>query len=140
MTNKGFDMWYYVSDDMRHYLQNHGFHFSRKACDYAVDMMRGKDPSTGEKKKIDKWSKEQVDDLLSRFGVEIENKNGYDHVYVANMAKADFMKRSLSDEMHVALYVKDVIDDIDAAEGSVFRSWMACMSAKGISIDWEEMI
>jgi hypothetical protein len=41
----------------------------------------------------------------------------YDSVYVANMCKADFLGSSIVDDVHMALYVKDVIDDPDATDG-----------------------
>ena len=64
----------------------------------------------------------------------------YDHVYVANMCKADFLGSSVVDENHLAKYVKDVIDDDDAYDGIVFNRWYADMCRKGIAIDWENMI
>lgn len=38
------------------------------------------------------------------------------------------------------LYVKDVIDDVDAPDGLVFNRWYADMCYMGIAIDWEEML
>lgn len=64
----------------------------------------------------------------------------YDDVYVANMCKADFYGSSITDEMHLAKYVKDVIDDDDAYDGIVFNMWYADMCYTGIAIDWEDML
>ena len=44
------------------------------------------------------------------------------------------------DERCLALYVRDVIDDVDAPDGLVFNRWYADMSYMGIAIDWEEML
>jgi hypothetical protein len=56
------------------------------------------------------------------------------------MCKADFLGSSIKDERHLALYIKDVIDDVDAEDGLVFNRWYADMSYTGIAIDWEEML
>lgn len=49
--------------------------------------------------------KEKVDALLLGQGVEVKNKIGYDHVYVANMAMADFYKSSIKDEEQLAQFI-----------------------------------
>jgi hypothetical protein len=56
------------------------------------------------------------------------------------MCKADFLGSSIMDERHLALYIKDVIDDIDATDGLIFNRWYADMCYNGIAIDWEEML
>lgn len=54
--------------------------------------------------------------MLAKYGVTLENNVDYDYVYVANMGKADLLKSSITDEQHLALYVKDVVDANDAEE------------------------
>lgn len=56
------------------------------------------------------------------------------------MAKADFLGSSVTDERHLALYIRDVIDDIDAPDGLIFNRWYADMCYMGLPIDWEEML
>lgn len=129
-----------IPAEMRRYLKHHGWHFNKKACDFAVDLMRRKNPSTGKSEKIDPMTKEDVDELLSKYGIKLENNVDYDYVYVANLAKSDLMKSSLSDEQHHALYVKDVIDDFDAGDGEVMRCWDARMTSRGIPVDWEDIL
>lgn len=124
---------------MRKYLQNYGWHFNKKACEFAVSLMKKKD-ANGKPKRIEPWTKEAVDDLLNVYGVTLDNKAGYDHVYVANMCKADNLGSSVADEMHAALYVKDTIDDIDGGDGAVMRCWYAKMVASGEVIDWEDFL
>ena len=45
---------------------------------------------------------------------------------------------SITDEKHLCLYVKDVIDDVDGYDGIVFNRWYADMCRKGVQIDWYE--
>ena len=52
-------------------------------------MMYRKDPN-GRRTKVQTYSKENVDDLLRRYGINLENKFGYDYVFAANMCKADY--------------------------------------------------
>lgn len=124
---------------MRVYLRNNGWHFSKKAVEYAVSMMKKKNPSTGKLEKITPYTKEEIDELLKKYNIKLENAVGFDYVYVANMCKADYLKSSILDEEHLAMYVKDVIDDPDAADGNIMRKWLASMDGAGIPVDWEEM-
>lgn len=64
----------------------------------------------------------------------------YDYVYVAIMCKADYLGSSIKDENHLALYIKNTIDDVDASNETTFRRWLATMIGNGIPIDWDEII
>lgn len=77
---------------MREYLEAYGFHFSKKLYEWAVSKMKVKDEATGKEKKLEPWSKDEVDDMLKANGITIEHDKGYDVAYVANMLKADFYK------------------------------------------------
>lgn len=125
---------------MRAYLQHYGWHFNRKACDYAVSLMRKKNPSTGKMERIEPYTKEQVDELLRKTNVTVEDTRNYDYVFAANMCKADYLKSSVPDEPHLALYIKDVIDDPDAEDGVTMRRWYATMVANGEMVDWSEIL
>ena len=105
------------------YMRNYGPHFNRKLFEFAVSMMT-----------------KEVDNILKLQGVKVERNQLYDAAYVANMCKADFLGSSIADEHHLALYIKDVIDDVDADDGIVFNRWYADMSYSGIAIDWESML
>lgn len=125
---------------MRAYLRNNGWHFNKKACDYATKLMRKKSPATGKPEQIEAWTKDEVEKLLQREGVTLDNNTGHDFVFVANMAKADYFGSSIEDEKHIALYVKDNIDDIDAGDGTIMRRWYASMVAAGIPVEWDEIL
>lgn len=74
------------------------------------------------------------------YGITLYNDQLYDSAYVACMCKADFLGSSITDEKHMALYIKDVIDDEDAYDGIVFNRWYADMCYTGVAIDWEDML
>lgn len=76
--------------------------------------------STGKTRKLEAMKKDEVEELLKKYGIKLEKDAGYDCVYVANMAKADYYKSSIADESHLALFVKDYIDDPDGYEGLPF--------------------
>ena len=78
--------------------------------------------------------------LLKKYGVKLENDKGYDCVYVANMAKNDYFKSSIADDAHLALFIKDYIDDIDAYEGMPFTRFYADCIGSGNVINWEDML
>ena len=72
-----------------------------------------KEDVTGNRSYIKSMDKDSVDELLKRYNVKLENKNGYDYVFAANMAMADYMGSSIEDEKHIALFIKDYVDDKD---------------------------
>ena len=116
---------------MKRYLKYYGQHFNKKLCQFAISKMHhGKTPI----------NKEQVDDILNKYNVELENNELCDYIYVYNMGNNDFMGSSIIDEKHLALYVKDVIDDEDGYDGIVFNRWYADTVTQGIPIEWDEML
>ena len=116
---------------MKRYLKYFGQHFNKKLCQFAVSKMKhGKTPVT----------KEQVDEILKRHNISLDNNELYDYVYVYNMGNNDFMGSSIADEKHLAMYVKDVIDDEDGYDGIVFNRWYADTVILGIPIEWDEML
>ena len=122
--------------DKELYIAENGWHFNKKACEYAIKGLKKKNPATGKMESIEPMSKEQVEELLSKNNITLEKLVGYDHVYIANMAKSDFFRSSLPDEQKVALYIKDVIDDADAAEGEVMACWYVKMIKRRQPVDW----
>ena len=127
-----------LPEDMMNYLRYNGRHFNKKLLEFAVDKMTTKE--NGEEKKIQPMTKKQLENLLDKYSIKLENNVLYDAVYVANMCKADFLGSSVIDEGHLALYVKDVIDDVDGYEGLVFNRWYADTVRKGIPVDWSEVL
>ena len=118
-------------ESMKHYLRYYGQHFNKKLCEFATSKMKHNKPIV---------PKEKVDEILNRFNITLANNQLYDHVYVYNMGYNDFLGSSIIDEKHLAMYVKDVIDDEDGYDGIVFNRWYADMVTSGIPIEWEDMI
>ncbi len=117
------------------YMATYGGHFSKKMCEWAVGMMKTRD-----KKKLSPWTKEQVESILTKNGVTLNNDKGYDKVYVANMCKADFLGSSVVDESRAAFYVKDLLDDPDGYDELVFNRFMMDCMGRNIPIMWEDML
>lgn len=138
MTRDNFTRYDDYPQAMLTYLKYYGPHFNRKLFEFAVSRMTK--VIRGTEQKITPMTKEDVDNMLRDYNVEIKNAQLYDCVYVANMCKADFLGSSIIDDEHLIKYVKDVIDDIDAPDGLVFNRWYADMCYCGIAVDWEEML
>lgn len=138
MVRDNFTRYDEYPEAMLAYLRNYGPHFNRKLYEFATDKMMK--VYEGKKKKIVPYKKEDVDTLMKNYGIEVNNAQLYDCAYVASMCKADFLGSSVIDDRHLAIYIKDVIDDIDAPDGLVFNRWYADMCYMGIAIDWEEML
>lgn len=124
-----------IPEEQRQYFMNYGKNFNEKMCRFAVSMMRDRKGN-----KVEMVKKEDFEKKLKDNKIEIENDIMYNGVYVFAMCMADFMGSSIEDEKHLFLYVKDYIDDPDAADGQTFtRFYASCVNA-GIPIDWAEMI
>lgn len=117
------------------YKSRHGEHFSKTLCDWAVSRMRERNG-----KKLEPWDKAKTEDVLNRNGVRLTNDKGYDKVYVINMGRADYMGSSIADEQHLAMYVKDVLDDPDGYESMVFNRFVADCLGMGVTIEWDKML
>ena len=126
--------------EMKAYLRNYGYSFSKKACEFAVSHMRRENKSTGKMEKIEPYSKSKAEELLEKNGVKLENNMGYNFVYVLNMSMADYWKQSIEDEAHLAKHVKAIIDDVDENPENLFRMWIAKMDGNGIPIPWEDIL
>ena len=128
------DMYDDMPKYMRKYLQHYGWHFNKALCEYAVSLM------TKNGKKLEPLTKEFIDKLLESNNIKLTKNVGHDYIFVANMCKADYYGSSIADEKHVALYIKDTIEDEDAGDGTTMRRWYATMIANGVIVDWEEVI
>lgn len=117
------------------YIEMYGWHFNKKLCDFAVSKMTKEDG-----KKIIPYTKEMVDLLLKKHNVQIEHNHGYDYVFVANMAKADYYGSSIADEAHLALFIKNYIDDPDGYDELPLCRYYADSIGKDITIVWEDML
>lgn len=120
---------------MRSYLRNYGFAFSKKACEFAVSLMRDKNNS-----KIEFKDKEKVYEILKKYGITLEHDNGYNGTYAFHMGTSDYLKSSIPDEQRLAMYVKDVIDDEDLPGSNCFRRWLSDMDAKGVAVVWDDIL
>lgn len=119
------------------YLAMNGWHFNESACRYAVSLMRKRNIATGKMEKLPIMEAEEVDEMLKRHGIVLDNKIGMDYVYVANKGRYDFLKKSIPDEKHLAQYIKDVVDDDDAPDGYIMTEWYAKMVRAGIPVPWK---
>lgn len=124
---------------MEEYLSHNGWHFSKKMCEWAVSKMY-KINAAKRKEYITPYTKEALDALLKTYNIKLENDKGYDAVYVANMAKADFYGSTISDELHLVKFVKDYIDDPDGYDGITFTRFYADCIGSGTPISWEDVI
>ena len=102
--------------------------------------MRTISPATGKEERLEMLPKEKVEEMLQTNGLQLENLVGYDHVYVANMCRADFLGKSIKDEQQMAQYVKDMVDDTDQKDGFIFNRFYADCCHNGMPIPWEDLL
>ena len=120
---------------MDRYLNLYGPHFNKKLCEEAVSRMY-----RDEEEDAKPYTKEQVDDLLKTHNIKPARGRMYDAVYVANMCKFDFLGRSVPDEKHMAMFIKDMLDDPDAEDGYIFSRFYADCMYMNSPVEWEDMI
>lgn len=128
-----------IPEGMKLYINNYGCHFNKKLYEEAVRRMYRKDENNKDEK-VKPYTKEQVDGMLENYDVRPKRNKLYDACYVASMCKADFLGRSVPDEKHLAMFIKDMIDDPDAEEGFIFNRWYADAMFMNYPIEWEDMI
>lgn len=124
---------------MKAYLRNYGFSFSKKACEYAVSMMKKLNMASKQPEKLEAWDKEKVEECFKKNNIVLRDELSYDHVYVFNMALADYPK-SIPNETLRCLFVKETMEDVDASPGNVFRKWIVSMDGNGQPIYWEDLL
>ena len=127
-----------IPEGMKVYINHYGCHFNKKLYEEAVSRMYTK---TGVKKEYLKpYSKDQIDELLDKHGIKVQRAKLYDTAYVASMCEADYLGKSVPDEKHLAMFVKDMVDDADAEEGFIFNRFYADQVFMNYPIEWEDMI
>lgn len=77
----------YQPEEMKAYLRHNGWHFNKKMCEWAIKQMR----KNGKPIRI--MSKDDIDEILKKNNIVLENNVGYDAVYIAHMCLADFTVR-----------------------------------------------
>lgn len=120
---------------MEEYLEDYGFHFNKKLFEFAVSMMEDRNGQP-----LKAWDKEHAEQFLKANGVSVKNNMGHDAAYVLNMARADYFGSSIADEPHLALFVKDYLDDRDGASTRAFDEFYIKTVALGIPIFWDEIL
>lgn len=121
------------------YLSHNGPHFNKKCCEFAISQMY-KEDEEGNEQSIKTFSKGEVEEILKTYGVRVKYAQLEDITYVANMCNADYFGSSVPTKQHLALYVKETLDDPDGAEGLVFNRWISDMKWLGVAIPWDEFI
>lgn len=125
---------------MVNYMRNYGKHFNKKMYEFAVSKMYKVNKTNNSKENAKPLSREEFDLMMTKFNIKLNNDVLYDGMYVMSMATSDFFGSSLPDEHHVALYVKDYIDDPDQVDGFVFNRFYADCVLKGEPIEWDDML
>lgn len=103
-------------------------------------MMFRKDDESEAERPVKPFAKQAVDELLKKYDVEVQNNILHDAAYVATMCRADYLGSSIPDEQHLALFIKDTLDDPDAPDGTPMTRWYATMVRAGIPVEWSEML
>ena len=129
MYKDSLDIYDELPEDMIEYLKYNGRHFNKHLCDFAVSQM---EDSNG---KIIPYTEEQVDNILKAYNIHLDNDILYDKVFVANMCKADYMGSSIMDEQHIALFIKDYVDDKDGYLELPFTRFYADCVGSGCPIN-----
>jgi len=127
-----------IPEGMDRYLNNYGPHFNKKLYEEAASRMYKR--VNGKKEYIQPYTKEQVDRLLESYNIKLDNNKMYDACYVASMCLADYLGSSITDEKHLAMFIKDMVDDPDAKSGFIFNRFYADCMFMDRPVEWEDML
>ena len=139
MSKVPLDIYDEMPKPMKRYLSHFGWHFNKAACMDAVSMMYKKDV-LGKKIRTQFKPKKEVDEMLSKYNVNLDNKHLYDYVYVYHTVMTNMMGVSVDDERHAMLMVKAIVDDADNPGGNVFRHWYWDMIDKGEGVEFADYL
>ena len=117
------------------YTEQYGCHFNKKLYDFAVSMMRDRNGN-----KVVQKTKDQVTEFLRNNGVTLKNDKGWDAVYVMSMGLADYYGSSITDDAHLALYVRDYLDDPDGNKCKAFDHFIVDCKVKDEPIFWDDVM
>lgn len=101
MKNVPFDVYSNIPEGLKTYLATNGMNFSKKLYEFAVSMMKGRQPVTP-------LSKEEVYALMKKYNLTLENDNA---CYIFAMAKSDYLGSSLANEQVLCKFVQDYLGD-----------------------------
>lgn len=135
MDRERLDSYERLPSGQREYLSAYGWSFSKKLCEFAVSRMKDRNG-----KKIEPITREKLDNLLKNYSLHLENDNGYDAVYVVNMAKADYYGSSIPNEQYLVLFVKDYLGDKDGYPGLALSRYIADCVGNGTALIWEDYL
>ena len=124
-----------IPKDMRAYLRSYGWHFNKALYQDAVSKMISRDG-----KPVQEMSKDELDEVMKQYNIKIKNDVGYDAVYVFCMAMADYYGSSLTDKQHVALFVKDYLDDPDGTPTRALDEYVGRCIGAGTPVMWEDVL
>lgn len=122
------------------YIMQNGNHFNKNLFEYAASLMYKKNKQNGKEEKVPMLTKEEVDNMLKKYNIEVENKGGYDYMYVAQSIRADYYGGSIPNEQYMAMHIQERCDDVDSPDGYIFKSWCLKMDMMGIPVNWEEYV
>lgn len=117
------------------YTDQFGCHFNKKLYEWAVKMMTDRNGNP-----VQPMTKEQVSDFLKAYGVTVSEAKGHDVAYVYQMARADYFGSSIADDAHLALFVKDFLEDPDGSDTKAFDHFVVDCRSKGEPIFWDTLM
>lgn len=123
-----------MPEEMQQYIENYGFHFSKKALDYAVKELKK------DFKNVEPMTKEQVYEAFKKHNITIKNDVLYDSTYKFIKEKAVHYGKSLPNEQTLSMHIQEDIDAEGSTGEETFREWIADCIGSGKPIDWYSLL
>lgn len=117
------------------YTEQFGCHFNKKLYEWALSQLKDRNGND-----IVRMTKDQAIDFLRTNGIEIINGHGHDIPYVLALCRAKCYGSSVEDDRHLALLVKDYLDDREGSPTKAFDHFVIDCHMMGRNIFWDEMI
>ena len=104
MEYKSLDIYDDMPSSMKRYISNYGWHFNRKAYEYATKFMKRLDASTNMKVKVVPYTKQEVDNIINSLSFYTQEQS--DNKYVTKTS----LKTTLNDYVTIAMLGGDDIE------------------------------
>lgn len=129
----------YISESEAVYQDKYHGLFSRKLAEWAISRMEIKDTASRQMKRIVPRSLDDVQEILVKNDIEIQDEFIYTGWYLFMMAMADYPK-TLTTDAQRAMFANETINDPDGCPENVLDCFVAKMRNANVPIYWEKYL
>lgn len=117
------------------YVEKHGHHMSKPLAKWASMHLKN---ATGDNHR---WTCDEVESAMTQLGLKLPaHKTIGDATYIANMSYANLYGVVAQSDREVLQHAYAILNSPNAYDGDIFTRFTADIMAKGIDINWSEVM